>query len=42
LKKVLEERNLYTGNGSGNVVFYSSQVREPGSSRYEKYLRLLD
>lgn len=42
LVRVLEDKNLVNGTGSGQVVFYSSGRKEPENSRYDAYLKILN
>lgn len=41
LKKVLEDQDLLSVDGQGDILFYSSGRREPQNSRYTKYLDFL-
>lgn len=42
LKRLMEEKNLLEGDGSGDVIFYSTKKREPEDTRYKEYLQILD
>lgn len=42
LHKILRENNLAAGNANGEITFFTSGKREQSSSRYQKYLQILD
>jgi len=42
LRKVIYDNKLEEKGGKGDIVFYSSKIKEDSNSRYMKYLKLLD